>query len=123
MLASSIGWILVISGIATAAAGFGAFLFPRQVARLVFGAEGTDGPTTFFARHWGMLLCVICALTVYSAYVPATRLPILTAAAIEKIAIVVLLLFGPAKRTVAMTAIAIMDGALAILFVAYLAGI
>jgi hypothetical protein len=123
MLASSIGWILIVSGIATAAAGLGAFLFPGQVLRSVFGAESTDGLTTFFARHWGMLLCVVCALTVYSAYVPASRPPILTAAAIEKIAIVGLLLFGPAKRTFATTGIAIMDGVLAVVFVAYLAGL
>jgi len=123
MLESSIGWILIVSGIATSAAGLGAFLFPQQVLRLVFGAESSDDLTTFFTRHWGMLLCVICALTVYSAYVPATRPPILTAAAIEKIAIVGLLLFGPAKRTIAMTGVAIMDGVLAVVFVVYLAGI
>jgi hypothetical protein len=38
---------------------------------------------------------VVCALTVYSAYVPAARVPILTAAVIEKLAIVVLIFFGP----------------------------
>ena len=88
MLTSSIGWILIVSGAATAAGGL-----------------------------------VVCALTVYSAYFPATRAPILTAAVIEKFAIVVLIFFGPAKRTVAMTAVAVMDGTLAILFVAYLPGL
>jgi hypothetical protein len=74
-------------------------------------------------RHWGGLLFVVCALTVYSAYNPATRVPILTASVIEKVVIVALIFFGPMKRTVAMTAIGIMDGILAILFVAYLAGL
>lgn len=77
----------------------------------------------FFVRHWGALLFVVCALTVYSAYVPVTRVPILTASIIEKIAIVALIFFGPLKRTVAMTAVGIMDGVLAILFMAYLAGV
>ena len=77
----------------------------------------------FFIRHWGALLFVVCALTVYSAYFPATRTPILTAAVIEKFVIVVLIFFGPVKRTVAMTAVAALDGTLAILFVAYLAGL
>jgi len=71
----------------------------------------------------GALLFVVCGLTVYSAYVPASRTPILTAAVIEKLAIVVLIFFGPAKRTGAMTAVAVMDGTLAMLFVAYLAGL
>ena len=77
----------------------------------------------FFVRHWGALLCMVCALTVYSAYVPATRSPILTASVIEKIVIVGLIFLGPVKRTVAMTAIGLLDGVLAVLFVAYIAGL
>jgi hypothetical protein len=123
MLTSSIAWILVLSGVGSAVGGLAACLFPHPVLRLVFGADSTDGLTMFFVRHWGALLFVVCALTVYSAYVPATRVPILTAAAIEKFVIVVLIFFGPMKRTVAMTAIGIMDGILAILFVAYLSGL
>ncbi len=123
MLASSIRWILVVSGATTAAGGLAACLFPQPVLQLVFGAKCTDGLTMFFVRHWGGLLFVVCALTVYSAYVPATRAPILTASAIEKVVIVMLIFFGPVKRTVAMIAIAIMDGILAILLVAYLAGL
>ncbi len=76
----------------------------------------------FFVRHWGALLFVVCALTVYSAYVPASRAPILTAAIIEKLVIVALIFFGPFKRTLTITVIGIMDGVLAILFTAYLAG-
>jgi hypothetical protein len=123
MLASSIRWILIVSGATTAAGGLAACLLPVPVLQLVFGAKCTDGLTMFFVRHWGGLLFVVCALTVYSAYVPYTRAPILTASAIEKLVIVVLIFFGPVKRTVAMTTIAIMDGILAILFVAYLAGL
>jgi hypothetical protein len=123
MLVSSIGWILVVSGIATAGGGLAAGLFPRPVLQLVFGAKSADGVTMFFIRHWGGLLFVVCALTVYSAYNPATRVPILTASVIEKVVIVALIFFGPIKRTVAMTAIGIMDGILAVLFVAYLGGL
>jgi hypothetical protein len=123
MLTSSIGWILIVSGVATAAGGLAACLFPQPVLQLLFGTKSTDGVTTFFIRHWGALLFVVCALTVYSGYFPATRTPILTAAVIEKFVIVVLIFFGPVKRTAAMTAVAALDGALAILFVAYLAGL
>jgi hypothetical protein len=123
MLTSSIGWILIVSGAATAAGGLAACLFPQPVLQFVFGAKGTDGLTMFFIRHWGALLFVVCALTVYSAYVPATRLPILTAAVIEKLVLVGLTFSRSVKRTVAMTVIATTDGILAILFVAYLAGL
>jgi hypothetical protein len=123
MLASSIGWILIVSGVATAAGALFACLFPRPVLQFVFGTESADGLTMFLVRHWGALLFVVCTLTVYSAYIPTSRPPILTAAIIEKAVLVVLILFGPAKRTAVMTAVAVLDGALAILFVAYLAGL
>jgi hypothetical protein len=123
MLASSIIWILIVSGVGTAAGGLAGLFLPRTTLRLVFGAKISDGTTMFFVRHWGALLFVVCALTVYSAYVPASRVPILTASIIEKIAIVVLIFFGPMKRTVAMTVFGIMDGVLAVLFIAYLAGV
>jgi hypothetical protein len=121
MLTSSIGWILIVSGIGTAAGGLGALFFPRTTLRLVFGTDSPDGTTMFFVRNWGALLFVVCALTVYSAYVPASRVPILTASIIEKIALVAVIFFGPLKRTVLMTIIGIMDGVLAVLFIAYLA--
>ncbi len=122
MLTSSIGWILIVSGIGTAAGGLAGLFFPRMTLQLVFAAKITDGVTMFFVRHWGALLFVVCALTVYAGCVPASRLPILTASVIEKIAIVALIFFGPMKRTVAMTIFGTLDGILAILFVAYLAG-
>jgi hypothetical protein len=123
MLASSIKWVLIISGIGTAAGGLAGLFSPRTTLQLVFGVKGFEGVTMFFVRHWGALLFVVCALTVYSAYVPASRVPILTASIIEKIAIVALIFFGPLKRTVAMTDFGIMDGILAVLFIAYLAGV
>jgi hypothetical protein len=47
----------------------------------------------------------------------------LTAAVIEKFALVVLTFSGSVKRTIAMTVIATTDGILAILFIAYLPGL
>jgi len=122
MLASSIGWILVVSGIPTAAAGLAALLFPKKILGLVFGSTDTSPVTMFFTRHWGALLFVVCSLTVYAAFFPDTRGPILTAAAIEKLAIFMLTFFGKLPRTPAMTAIAVTDGLLAVLFTFYLVG-
>ena len=99
MLASSIKWILVISGIPTAAGGLAALLLPQTTLRLVFGADNTSSLTEFFARHWGALLFVVCSLTIYAAFFPDTRGPILTAAIFEKVIIFVLIFFGSLTRT------------------------
>src|SRR5215470_10726458 len=123
MLALSIVWILVTSGIITAGAGLAALLFPHLFLRLGFGVESPISSLVFFVRHWGVLILAVAALVVYSAYAPTVRAPVLAAAAIEKFAIGLLIFFGPMKRTSAMTAMAIGDGAFAILYVAYLAGL
>ena len=123
MLSASIGWILIVSGIAAALGGLAALIFPEAVMRLIFGAENRDRLTMFFVRHWGALLFVVCALTAYSAFFPSSRVPILTAAIIEKAAVVLLIFSGSVKRTPAMTAIASTDGILAAIFLAYLAGL
>ena len=121
MLASSIGWILVGSGVVTAAAGLAALLFPQLFLRLGFGVENPLRTLTFFVQHWGVLIFVVGALIVYSAYAPTVRAPVLAAAAIEKFAIGLLTFFGPLKRTPALTAVAVGDAVFAILYVAYLA--
>jgi hypothetical protein len=122
-LASSIGWILVASGIITAGAGLAALLFPHLFLRLGFGVESPASSLLFFVRHWGVLIFVVAALIIYSAYALIIRAPVLAAAATEKFAIGLLTFFGPMKRTTVMTAIAIGDGVFAILYVAYLAGL
>ncbi len=78
--------------------------------------------TIFFTRHWGALLFVVCSLTVYAAFFPDTRGPILTAAIVEKAIIFILVFFGKLARTPAMAAIAITDGLLAFVFTLYLIG-
>src|SRR5260370_11918982 len=105
MLASSIRWILIVSGVGTAAGGLAGLFLPRTTLRLVLRAETSAGATMFVVRHWGALLFVVCALTVYSAYVPASRVSILTASIIQKIAIVVLIFFVPMTLTVAITVV------------------
>jgi hypothetical protein len=123
MLASSIGSILVVSGAITAAGGLIALLFPQPFLRLGFGVKSADGVAVLFVRSWGVLVFVIAGLIVYSAYASTARTAVLTAAAIEKLALVGLIVFGPVTRTTAMTAIAFIDGFFAILYVAYLAGL
>ena len=122
MLASAIGWILVISGIITAGGGLTALLAPHLFLRLGFEVESPASVSIFFVRHWGVLIIAVAGLLVFSAYAPAFRVPVLVAAAMEKIAIGFFVFFGPLKRTSGMTAIAIVDGVFAILYVVYLSG-
>ena len=122
MFGSSIGWILVISGIPAAAAGFFALLFPQTILGKVFGLVDANPVTIFFTRHWGALLFVVCSLTVYAALFPDTRGPILTAAVVEKLIVFLLIFFGKLARTPAIAIIAIADGLLAVVFTAYLIG-
>lgn len=114
--------LLVASGAATALVGLVAFLAPRPFLRLVVKVDAADGATQFFVRHWGVLLAVVGALIVYAAYAPAARPAILSAAIAEKFVGVLLIFFGPAKRTAPLTAIAIADGLLAALYAALLTG-
>jgi hypothetical protein len=117
----AIGWIIAASGAVTAAGGLAALVLPHPFLRLVFSVKYADASTLFFVRHWGVLIFAIGALIVAGTYSPAVRAPVLAAASMEKLAAFLLIFFGPAKRTMAMTAIAIADGVFAVLYVAYLA--
>ncbi len=120
-LEPNIGWILVASGALTAIAGAGAFLFPKTLLRIVFKVENPEGAILFFVMHWGVLIFVVGALLKVVAYdEPALRAPVLIAAAVEKFAILFLVLFGPLKRTLGMSVIAAGDGTLAVIYTLYL---
>ena len=53
MRASSIGWILIISGILTAAGGLAGLFLPQTTLQLVFGVKSSDGVTIFFCSALG----------------------------------------------------------------------
>jgi hypothetical protein len=120
MLTSSFGLILAASGVITAGAGLTALLAPQLFLRLGFGVESIHSSMVFFVRHWGVLISVVGALIVYSAGAPAVRTPVLVAAAVEKIAMGLLIFLGSMKRTRVVTAAALGDAVFAILYVAYL---
>jgi len=123
VLTTSIGWVLVVSGIVTAGGGLVALLFPHFNLRSTYGDESPTSVSVFFVRHWGVLILAVGGLIILSAYDHAIRVPILVAAAVEKFAIGLLVFFGPVKRTSGMTVVAIVDGIFALLYVGYLAGL
>lgn len=123
MIASGIGWLLVASGLLTGAVGVAALLLPRPFLQFGFGVENSDASVVFFARHWGVLILAFGALIAFAAYDATVRVPILAAAAVEKLAIGLFIFGGPMKRTRAMTALAFGDGLFAALYIAYLVGV
>ncbi len=120
MLAPAIEWILVFSGGVTSLGGLFAAAAPRALLRAVFGVGEADAALLFFARHWGVLIFAVGALLVWAAYDPSLRTAVLAAAALEKLVIVAMILFGPLRRTQLMTVAAAADGTFAILYLAYL---
>ena len=76
-MASAVGWILVVSGVATAAAGLAGLLAPRRLLGLVFGVNDAGAALVFFVRHWGVLIFTVGALVLYSAYAPPIRMAVL----------------------------------------------
>jgi hypothetical protein len=59
MLGSSIGRILVASGVITAGGGLAALLFPNLFLELGFGVESPTSSAVFFVRHWGVLIFAV----------------------------------------------------------------
>ena len=118
-LDANIGWMRHFGG-ADGRRRSGHFLFPKTLLRLAFKIDAPDGGMLFFVMHWGVLIFVVGALLKVVAFEPALRTPVLIAAAIEKFAILFLVLFGPLKRTPGMTFIAAADGSLAVIYTLYL---
>jgi hypothetical protein len=99
------------------------FIAPRPLLKLLFNVERVDLITLFTARHWGLLIGLVGMLLVFAAYEPSVRVPAMAMAATEKIAIVGLILFLPLKQTAVMRMIAFGDGAMAVIYLMYFAGL
>jgi hypothetical protein len=82
------------------------------------GIETTELAILSLVRHWGLLLFLVGALLVYSAYTPAIRVPIPIVAITEKIAIVTQLLRLTFKPRLA-TSTALFDAGCTILYLLY----
>jgi hypothetical protein len=122
MIAEYIQPILIVSGVATMG-GIVQFFTPRAILRLMYDVKTSEHTTLLLARHWGLLIFLVGALLVYSAYDPSTRDPVLVVASLEKIAIAGLIFLGPVKRTSVATFVAAGDTAFVILYVAYFLGL
>jgi len=120
MIAAYIVPILVVSGAFTMGL-IALTLAPRAVSHAIFGVEVTDALTIFLARYTGLLVFLFGALIVVSAFHPEIRRPVLIAACIEKLALVLFVLSRTLRPTPLMIAAAAADSLFVILYLAYLA--
>jgi hypothetical protein len=122
MIAAHIQPLLVITGLITALVVV-MFVAPHPLLKLMFNVERPDWVTLFVARHWGLLIGLVGMLLVYAAYDPGVRAAAMALAAAEKIAGVGLILFTPLERTTAMWMVVFGDGAMAVIYLMYFAGL
>ena len=74
--------VLVIGGVATAAAGLNAFL-PRFAVENVQQMEFIP-EYTIFVQHWGIMVCLIGVFMVAAAFLESWRTPIILYGLLEK---------------------------------------
>src|SRR5262245_57182210 len=97
MIATHIGALLIVTGLLTMGA-IAFLLLPTTMVKLVFGVTAPDVVTRTIMQHWGLVVCLIGALLVFASYHPVVRVPIMVAAATEKLALGALILASPLRR-------------------------
>ena len=121
MIAENIQLILIVFGVATLGA-IVQFFAPRPMLKLMYGMETYEPTTLFLARHWGLLIFLVGALLVFSAYDSRMRDPVLVVASLEKIVFAAFIFFAPVKRTSVATVAAIGDSSFVVLYLLYFVG-
>lgn len=122
MVTSWIEPILIVTGLATMGA-IALFLLPKPGLKLFLGIETTESGILLLARHWGLLIFLVGALLVYSAFALEIRVPVLSVAIIEKGVGSALLWFELKPRPRLATFAALFDGGCVVLYLLYLAGL
>ncbi len=97
-------------------------LAPRAALELLYGVEEFEPVTLLLARHWGLLIFLVGALLVYSAYDPNTRNPVLVVASLEKIVFAGFIFFGHGQKTSVGTFVAAGDTSFVLLYLLYFLG-
>lgn len=111
--------VLTVTGIATLLPGL-QFLAPTLFLQ-ASGMQVGDPTGLFFARHWGLVVFCIGTLLVYAARRPDLRGPILFAATIEKLGLVIMVMMAWNEPTLkGMHVPAIFDFICVVLYLSYL---
>jgi hypothetical protein len=122
MLDNQIARILDVSGAVTMLPVL-QFFAPTQFLEHASGITIAGDAGLLFARHWGLLAFSMGALLVYAARHPEARKPIVLAAAVEKLGLVIaiaLMWSNPAMQGLHIAAV--FDGACVLLYATWLLG-
>lgn len=119
-----ISTILLVTGLVTAAPIL-QFVAPRLALRLLYQLEPHAEPSgAFFSRHWGMIVGCFGALLVYASSHPELRAPLMTAAVVEKVALVGMILASwSAPHTKGMRLVVVFDSTCVVVYTLYLLGV
>lgn len=112
----------MITGIATASVVF-AFFAPAALLNQLFAEAPSDAVSLAVTRHWALLVFCIGGLIIYAAYRPEVRKPVLAAAILEKIALVLGILLLPLPLKSGAYGVAASDATFTALYLLYLAGL
>jgi hypothetical protein len=122
MISAYIKPILIITGLATASIVVAVFA-PATLLNQLFAEAPSDTVSLAITRHWALLVFCIGALLIYAAYHPKLREPVLVAAILEKIALVLGLVFLPLGLRPAAYVVAASDATFTALYLLFLAGL
>ncbi len=122
MLAGHIELILLITGLATAGAVI-VFVAPSTMMKTLFGQAPSDPLSLLIIRHWGLLVCLVGGLLIYSAYHGEIRVPTLVVSIAEKAVLVIGMLFSPFRRRPVVAVVALADAGMAAVYLLYLTGL
>jgi hypothetical protein len=122
MIGAYIKPILVVTGLVTASM-IAAFFAPAMLLNQLFVEPPADAVSLAITRHWALLVFCIGALLIYAAYHPELRKPVLVAAIIEKVALVLGLLLLPLPLRSGAYIAAASDATFSVLYLLYLVGL
>src|SRR5208282_4248460 len=78
-----IRWLLIITGVFTAAS-FGVFLQPVKQVALIYGENLTGTAVIMLVRHWGLLITGAGVLLIFAAFIRPLRVPMMVLGVVEK---------------------------------------
>lgn len=122
MVTAQIELTLWVTGLATAGAVV-MFLAPAVSMKLLFGRASPDPVGLMIARHWGLLIFLVGGLLIYAAQNAEIRVPVLVVAIAEKAAFALVVFVSPIRRYRTAFAVAMADGSMALVYIAYLSGL
>jgi hypothetical protein len=116
-----IRWLLIITGVFTAAS-VGVFLQPVKQVAIIYGENLTGTAVTMLVRHWGLLITGTGVLIIFAAFNPPLRIPMMVLGVVEKIVLAGSILATPLRKRPIPGAIAALDLLIALLYILYMIG-